>query len=223
MGREVTLSLEDLHRVGEILAGAARAEIMPRFRKLTSAEVRQKSSAFDVVTDADEAAEAMITAALKDAFPGALVIGEESAHRDATLLQEIATADLAFVVDPIDGTRNLMSNLPLFGVMAAATLRGEIVAGVIHDPVCRDWAYAMRGGGAWIEDEDGSRIALHVAEPAPVSKMEGVVGTTFLPEPLRSKVNANLSRLGTTTWMSDTWPRSGASLPPVSSSGAATT
>jgi fructose-1,6-bisphosphatase/inositol monophosphatase family enzyme len=197
----VILSLDDLHQVGEILAGAARAEIMPRFRKLTTAEVRQKSSAFDVVTDADEAAEAMISAELKAAFPGALVIGEEGAHRDPALLQAIATADLAFVVDPIDGTRNFMSNLPLFGVMAAATVRGEILAGVIHDPVCRDWAYAMRGGGAWIEDEDGRRVALRVAEPVPVSKMEGVVGTTFLPEPLRSTVNANLSRLGTTTWL----------------------
>jgi len=197
----VTLSLNDLHRVGEILAGAASAEIMPRFRKLTTAQVRQKSSAFDVVTDADEAAEVMITAGLNAAFPGALVVGEEGAHRNPALLQAIAGADLAFLVDPIDGTRNFMSNLPLFGVIAAATVRGEIVAGVIYDPVCRDWAYARRGAGAWIQDEDGSRVALRVAESTPVSKMDGIIGTTFLPEPLRGRVNANLSRLGTTTWL----------------------
>ncbi len=65
----------DLHRVGEILALAARTDIMPRFRKLAAAEIRQKTSACDVVTDADEAAEATITAALEAAFPGALVIG----------------------------------------------------------------------------------------------------------------------------------------------------
>ena len=197
----MTLSSRDLHRVGDILALAARTDIMPRFRRLTPAEIRQKSSAFDVVTDADEAAEATITAALEAAFPGALVIGEEGTHRDPALLQSIATAELAFVIDPIDGTRNFMSNLPLFGVMAAATVRGEVVGGVIHDPVCRDWAYASRGGGAWIEHEDGSRITLRVASPGPVSKMEGIVGTNFLPEPLRSRVNGNLSRLATSTWL----------------------
>ena len=44
--------------------------------------------------------------------------------------------------------------------MAAATVRGEIVAGVIHDPICRDFAYAVRDGGAWIERENGMRTAL---------------------------------------------------------------
>jgi fructose-1,6-bisphosphatase/inositol monophosphatase family enzyme len=90
---------------------------------------------------------------LKSAFPGSVVIGEESTHREPALLQTIADAELAFIVDPIDGTKNFASNLPLFGVMAAVTIRGEIIAGVIHDPVCRDWAYAVRGGGAWAEQE----------------------------------------------------------------------
>jgi hypothetical protein len=43
-------SLNDIHSVGEILAFAARTEIMPRFRKLTPAQVRHKSSTFDLVT-----------------------------------------------------------------------------------------------------------------------------------------------------------------------------
>src|SRR5260370_39717668 len=81
--------------------------------------------------------------------------------------------------------------------MAAVTMRGETVAGVIHDPVSRDWAYAVRGAGAWIEREDGSRSALRVADPVPVSEMEGFIATTWLPEPLRTTVNGNLSRLAT--------------------------
>ena len=149
-------SLNDIHTVGEILAFAARTEIMPIFGKLTPAQVRRKSSTFDLVTEADEAAEVAITAALKSAFPDSVVIGEESTHREPALLQTVADAELAFIVDPIDGTRNFASNLPLFGVMAAVTIRGEIIAGVIHDPVCRDWAYAVRGGGAWAEQEDAA-------------------------------------------------------------------
>lgn len=191
----MSFSLNDIRSVGEILAFAARTEIMPRFRKLTPAQIRRKSSAFDLVTEADEVAEIAITKALKSAFPDSLVIGEESAHREPALLQAIADAELAFIVDPLDGTRNFASNLPLFGVMAAVTMRGEIVAGVIYDPVCRDWAYALRGRGAWTEREDGTSTALRVADPVPVSEMEGFLGTTYLPEPLRTTVNANLSRL----------------------------
>ena len=193
-------SPNDIRRVGEILAFAARTEIMPRFRRLTAAQVREKSSPLDLVTEADEVAEAVITTRLKAAFPNAIVIDEEGTHKDPGLLQLIAAAELAFIVDPIDGTKNFTANLPLFGVMAAATVRGEIVAGVILDPVCRDWAYAVLGAGAWMEREDGSRIALQVAPPVPVSQMEGVIGTSFLPEPLRSAVNGNLSRLATSTW-----------------------
>jgi fructose-1,6-bisphosphatase/inositol monophosphatase family enzyme len=188
-------SEHDLHQVGNALTLAARTEIMPRFGKLTSAQIRQKSSALDLVTDADEAAEALIGATLTAAFPGSLIVGEERASRDPSLLQAIGPAELAFVIDPIDGTRNFVSDLSLFGVMAAATIRGEIVGGVIYDPVCRDWAYALRGGGAWMEQEDGTRVALHVADPAPLSAMEGVVATGFLPEPLRSTVICNLTKL----------------------------
>ena len=192
-------SEQDLHQVGDALAIAARTEIMPRFRKLKSTQIRQKSSALDVVTDADEAAEAAIGTALAATFPGAIIIGEEGTHRNPSLLQAVGTAELAFLVDPVDGTKNFVCNLPLFGVMAAATIRGEIVAGVIYDPVCRDWAYALRGGGAWMEQEDGSRIPLRVAKPAPVSAMEGIVATGFLTEPLRSTVLGNLTKLAAST------------------------
>ena len=78
----MSFSLKDIHSVGEALAFAARTEIMPRFRKLTPAQVRRKSSTFDLVTEADEAAEAAITAALKLAFPRSVVIGEEGTHKE---------------------------------------------------------------------------------------------------------------------------------------------
>ena len=195
----MAFSSDDIQRVGEILAAVAQSEIMPRFRRLTAAQIRRKTSAFDLVTEADEAAEAAIEQALLADFPGAVVIGEEGAHKEPSRLEHIAGAELAFIVDPVDGTRNFASNLPLFGVMTAVTVRGEIVAGAIHDPVCRDCAYAVRGGGAWIEREDGTRTPLHVAAPAPLAEMEGLIGTNYLPEPLRTRVNGNLSRLARTS------------------------
>ena len=55
------------------------------------------------------------------------------------------------MVDPIDGTSNYAAGLPLFGVMAAVVMRGEVVAAAIHDPVGDDTALALRGEGAWTQ------------------------------------------------------------------------
>ncbi len=194
-------TIHDALQIGEILSRVAQAELMPRFGRLTADQVRQKSSRFDVVTDADEATEQAIAEALQAAYPGAIVVGEEAAERDRTLLDRIATADLAFILDPIDGTKNFASGLPLFGVMLAATARGEVVLGAIHDPIRRDTAFALRGEGAWMQGEDGLRVALRVAGTVPVSEMDAIIGTNFLPEPLRTTVNHNLSRLGMSSWL----------------------
>lgn len=182
--------------VARILAEAAAAEVMPRFTTLSEGAVRTKSSASDLVTDADEAAEAHIAAALRSAWGGATIVGEEGVARDPALLETLESASLAFIVDPIDGTRNFVAGVPLFGVMAAAVANGEIVLGVIHDPVARNTAIAVRGEGAWLEHEDGRRDALRVAPAVDVGEMEVVAGPTFLPEPLRSTVSRNLRRFG---------------------------
>ena len=107
----------------------------------------------------------------------------------------LVDADLAFLIDPIDGTRNYVAGLPLFGMMIAACHRGDVIAGVIYDPVNRDSALAVRGEGAWMEYENGKQAALAVAAPAPPEDMDGLISTGALPEPLRTTVNGNLSRL----------------------------
>jgi len=192
----MSFSRERVLRLAAILADVATDEILPRFNRLRAGEVRMKSSAIDLVTDADEAAERAISAELARAFPGAVVIGEEAAAADPSLLDALGQAELAFVVDPIDGTRNFAAGMPLFGVMAAATIRGEVVASVIHDPMGRNTAIALRDGGAWLQDDAGEsqplKVALATADPA---EMDGFVGITFLPEPLRSRVAGNLARL----------------------------
>ena len=62
----------------------------------------------------------MITAGLHDHFPGCVVVGEEAAGADPSCSTGWPTPELAFVVDPVDGTANFAAGLPLFGVMAAA-------------------------------------------------------------------------------------------------------
>ena len=177
-----------------LLRAAARTEIMPRFRKLGTHSIRTKSGPLDLVTDADEAAEAMIAHGLTRLFPGCLVVGEEAAAGDPALLDRLAGAELAFVVDPVDGTSNYAAGLPLFGTMAAAIVRGEVAASVIHDPVTDSSSIAVRGEGAWEQSSDGKRHTLRVAAPVPVDRMTGAASWRYLPPALRDIVLQNLRR-----------------------------
>lgn len=186
----------EITALAEILREAAQAEIMPRFRRLEEGDVRTKSSAIDLVTEADEAAERHIMAAVAKAFPQAAFVGEEGVERDRGLLDGIAGADLAIVVDPIDGTMNFASGLPLFGVMAAVVARGETVAGIIHDPVTDDWAIAQKGGGAFVRTPEGASRPMRSAAPGPVDTMIGSVSTQFFPVGQRRQILANLVKVG---------------------------
>jgi fructose-1,6-bisphosphatase/inositol monophosphatase family enzyme len=150
----------------------------------------------DLVTDADEAAERTIAGGLRQIFPHAVLIGEEATERDPSLLDRLADAYLAFLIDPVDGTKNFASGLPLFGVMVAAVRRGEIVAGWIHDPVGNDTAMAIRGEGAWIAYRDGRRADLKVAPPVAIREMLGCASWHHMPEPERTAVAANLTGFG---------------------------
>jgi fructose-1,6-bisphosphatase/inositol monophosphatase family enzyme len=191
----MTFSRTDALKVAEILRNAAQTEILPRFRNLSAGAIRTKTSQLDLVTDADEAAERMIEADLLRAFPNALVIGEEGVSRNPELLDGLGDADLAFILDPVDGTLNFASGLPLFGVMASAVMKGEVVCGVILDPISDDWAMAVRGEGAWLQRPDGSTTPLNVASPVPLAEMAGNVSWRYLPPELRPVVTGHLPRI----------------------------
>lgn len=184
------LTHSHMKTLSDILREAARIEVMPRFRNLGAGGIRQKKSAIDVVTEADEAAERRITAALAKAFPGALIVGEEAASADPGLVDGLAAADLAFVIDPVDGTLNYASDLPLFIVMAAALVRGEPVAALLHDPNVGDCAMALRGEGAWLEEASGARRDLRVAKAGPLADMTGMVSWKYFDDALRSRIPA---------------------------------
>lgn len=191
----LALTSRDVAAVEAILRHAARTEIMPRFRRLAAGDVRAKSGPLDLVTEADEAAERVIADGLRAAFPGCRVVGEEAASADPSLLEGLADADLAFVVDPVDGTGNYAAGLTVFGCMAAAIVRGEVAAAVIHDPVGDDSACALRGEGAWTARPDGVCTDLRVAPPVPVGEMSGVASWRYLPAELRATVCGNLPKV----------------------------
>lgn len=184
----------DLECLVDLLAQAGAEEVMPRFRRLKRDEVREKSASTDLVTEADVRAEALIVQALRERHPQALVVAEEACAADPGRIAGLAQADLAFAIDPLDGTFNFAAGVPLFAVMGAVLVKGEAVAGIIHDPVGRDSLIAMRGAGAHVRDEDGTTTTVRVAEPAPVAQMIGSLAWQFLPLPERRRLARNHTR-----------------------------
>jgi len=192
-------SLVDVTTLAHVLRRAAQTEILPRFRRLGSGDVRAKSEATDLVTEADERAEHMIKAEVARLWPEALFVGEESVAADPALLKKLADADLAIIVDPVDGTFNFAAGIPAFGVMASVVSKGETVAGIIFDPMGDDWVLAERGSGAWLRRPDGETLRLNVAPSVPLDELVGMAATGFLPKEKRAEIMGNLAKVRYTT------------------------
>ncbi len=171
----------DLDALIALLADAGRAIIMPRFRHLDAGAIHTKTGPLDLVTDADLAAETLITQGLQARFPGCLVIGEEATAANPSLLARMREAPLVFVLDPIDGTANYAAGLPLFATMAAVITNGELSAAAIHDPLTADTIHASVGQGAHRTTHTGTRAPLKTRPPAPLSAMTGTLSWRFLP------------------------------------------
>jgi myo-inositol-1(or 4)-monophosphatase len=128
----------------------------------------------DLVTEADRATEKLIVARLKAAFPSHGVYGEEGTR---TGLE----SEYRWYVDPLDGTTNFAHGFPAFCVILglerrtaglAADSDGEIVAGVIYDPLRDEMFLAEKGKGAWLNGR-----AVHVSKTATLQ--ESLTGTGF--------------------------------------------
>jgi histidinol-phosphatase len=136
--------------------------------------LRYYTSGFDVtlkpdqtpVTQADREAEQAIVSALRRAFPDWGFLGEE--------FGEAGSSETRWIIDPIDGTKNFVRHVPVWATLLALEDHGEIVAGVIHNPVTGELYAARRGGGARL---NGARIA--------VSDVGDLWGATLLHAGLR--------------------------------------
>lgn len=167
----------------DMVREAAAAEIMPRFRNLPDSSVKAKSSEIDIVTEADLRTEERITKAVQSILPGALVVGEEAVTEDPTIVDGLNAAEIALIVDPIDGTWNFANGVAAFGVILAVTVKGQTVFGLLYDPVLDDWVLARKGEGAWFIAKDAAPRCLQVAAERPFANASGFIPHyLFTPE-----------------------------------------
>ncbi len=106
----------------------------------------------DLVTEADRASEQLIGERLKATFPDHGIYGEEGTR-------DRIESEYRWYIDPLDGTTNFAHQFPIFCVSMglerrpaglAADQDGEMVAGVIYDPLRDEMFSAERGRGAWL-------------------------------------------------------------------------
>lgn len=95
----------------------------------------------DIVTEADKASETLITQRLESLFPDHAILGEEFG-------MSAIQSDYCWVTDPLDGTANYASNLPIFAVAIALLHRGNPILGVVFDPNTDRMFTATAGSGA---------------------------------------------------------------------------
>ncbi len=186
------MRMPDLERVRALMERVAAEEMLPRFRRLDAADVREKAGPGDLVTIVDEICEARLSEGLRTLLPGSVVVGEEAADADASQVDLLRTDDPVWVIDPVDGTYNYANGVDRFSTIVALCYRGETVAGLIHDPVNGETGTAARGEGAWI---GSTRLTVGAGEGG----LDTLTGAFSLPprtsalrpfaEDLRSRLN----------------------------------
>lgn len=142
----------DLSAALEIAKQAAREAGAVLLAMKGTAAVHQKSGK-DLVTDADLAAQIVVSQALVAAFPDHGFLGEEGSI-GIHAAQQSANEHSAYrwVVDPLDGTTNYAHGLPQYAVSIALLFEGIPVLGVIYDPEADELFSAIEGQGAWLND-----------------------------------------------------------------------
>ncbi len=135
---------------------AREAGALLRDRLDTPHEVQRKGT-IDLVTDADRASEALITAGIRDAFPEHRLVGEEGARGAVDTGQ--APSPYGWIIDPLDGTTNFAHRYPHFAVSIALEQLGRPILGVVHDPMRDEMFVGEVGQPSLLDDRP-----IHVSE-----------------------------------------------------------
>jgi myo-inositol-1(or 4)-monophosphatase len=179
----VALSREP-SELGELALRLARsaAHLVTTQRESGVSVSATKTSAVDIVTETDRAAEEFLRAEVRRLRPGDGFIGEEG--------EDVASdTGVEWIVDPIDGTVNFLYGIPRYAVCVAARLDGEVVTGAVVNVATGEAFNAVRGAGAHL---DGMPIG--VRGSATMAQSLFLTGFSYRSE-LRAVQGAAVARL----------------------------
>ena len=128
-------------KLEQVALRAARAAGRIHLQRLSRIKVTRKTSAIDLVTEADHESEQAVIRTLNRAFPDHAILAEESGA-NARLSEH------RWIIDPLDGTTNFAHAFPQFCVSIAYERRGRVELAVVFDALKRELFVAARGRGA---------------------------------------------------------------------------
>ncbi len=109
-------------------------------------KINSKSAINDLVTEYDVKAENAIMSYISSVFPDSSFLCEESGKSNAG-------GAIRWIIDPLDGTVNYAHKVPIFSVSIAAEVNSELVVGVIYQPMLDEMFWAVRGEGAYWNEQ----------------------------------------------------------------------
>jgi len=115
--------------------------------------ISRKSSAVDLLTEYDQAAETLIIKRLQESFPDHSLVSEESEHERF----QSDGSEYVWYVDPLDGTNNYANGYPVFSTSIALYKSGQPVLGVVYDPTRDECFSAAAGQGAYLQTSKAKR------------------------------------------------------------------
>ena len=131
----------------------------------------------DLVSEADRRSEHFLLSYIHQHFPADRIIAEESG--------ELAgTGDRVWYIDPLDGTINYVHGLPIYSVSIAYAEQGNLLLGVVYDPMRDECFTAEFGQGAWLNDQP-----IH---PSTTSDLNHALLVTGFPYDIRTNPDSNL-------------------------------
>jgi myo-inositol-1(or 4)-monophosphatase len=136
---------------------ARRAGDLIREKAYQTKQVKQKTSASDLVTEVDQRSEEIIRDIILRHFPDHAILGEEGVAAGDKTVEEVweesRQHEYVWIVDPIDGTSNFVHGFPFFCVSIALAKNGELITGVVYDPMRDELFTAEKGKGAYLNGQ----------------------------------------------------------------------
>lgn len=136
------------------------------FKKLPIEAIREKQ-ANDYLSFVDETSEKTIISIINNHFPDHSILAEEGGESNRS-------SEYRWIIDPLDGTTNYITGLPIFAISIGLQKGNDIILGVVYDPLQNELFWAEKGKGAYVNDNP-----IRVSESDTLSKCLIATGFPF--------------------------------------------
>ena len=185
------LTLREIERHAARIAREAGELLRWHFERALNVQYKDDRQS-DPVTNADFACQRLLQEEISRRFPEHGILGEEDNAAERERADSQPAPDFVWVLDPLDGTRNFMSGLPLYASSIGVLYRGAPVAAAVYMPWPNDdrgiVMHARRGGGTRIDGESVPVLNATAPEGNRLITLPGGFGALFgVRRPLRRR------------------------------------